>query len=121
MPRRRCRSTPAPPAGGAPPRGRGRRQAPRAPAPGEARGQARSRTEAGLRASSRGGQQLFERGPLRLREKERLVRGVLEQPAHEIRHACDEIPDRAVDPRPESLCGERGSELIAKAAERLEL
>ena len=53
--------------------------------------------------------------------QERLVGGVLQQAAHEVGHAGDEVADRAVGADAEALGGERVLEVVAEAAQDLEL
>ena len=66
-------------------------------------------------------EQLLDRRPARLFVQERFVAGVLEQATHEVRHAGDEVADRAVGADPEAAGGQRVLKLVAQAAEYLQL
>ena len=53
--------------------------------------------------------------------QERLVRRVLQQPPHEIRHARDQLAERHVDAHPLAALGERAHQRLGHAVQRLEL
>ena len=63
-------------------------------------------------------EQLFQRHSARLLVEERLVRRVLQQAAHEVRHAGDEVADRAVGADAQPLGGDRVLERVAEAAQQ---
>src|SRR5215207_354214 len=73
------------------------------------------------RARSWGRKESVEPYATRLLGQEGLVRRVLEKPAHQIRHPRDEVANRAIAARPEPCAGQRVGEVVAKAAEDLEL
>src|SRR3954470_2203510 len=89
--------------------------APRARARGAARAPARSRT------ASRRGQQLVERGAARLLVEEGLVRRVLEQAPDQVGHAGHELADGAVGAHAQAARGECAAEVVAQAAQELQL
>jgi hypothetical protein len=67
------------------------------------------------------GEQLLHRHTAGLLAQERLVAGVLEQPAHEVGHARDEVANGAVRTHPEAAGCEGVLELVAQTPQNLEL
>src|SRR5919198_2245402 len=67
------------------------------------------------------GEQLFEGAAGGLLVEEALVARVLEKAAHEVGHAGDEVADRAVGADAQAPGSERVLEVVAEAAEHLDL
>src|SRR5690242_18479223 len=68
-----------------------------------------------------GRQQCVESRSTGLLVKERLVTGVLQQPADEIGHAGDQVADRTIGPNAEPSGGELVLELVPESPENLKL
>ena len=112
---------------------------PRAPRPDATRTPARVGTATGRRGRSRagarragwppagasttgGGQQLVECAALgEAVAHERLVRGVLQQPTHQVRHARHQLADGRVDPQPQPEAAHRRVHGLGHAVEHLDL
>ena len=67
------------------------------------------------------GQELLERHAVGLVGQEAVVRRVLQQPPHEVGHPRDEIADGAVGAHAQPVRRERVAEVVAEAAQHLEL
>ena len=112
----RRRRSPARATGAARRARRARRPASRARARGAARAAVRSMKLLMGRPSSES-----RSCAARAAEQERVVGGVLEQPADEVAHAGHEVADRAVGAHAQAHAGERLLEVVAEAAQDLEL